>query len=113
MSVIATQPNEKRCAEMKEHHSLSLPHCCPKTANPQAGSIVEISYTPDAKILEVQSLSDYIASFVGGRGDVRSMEGMIQQIARDCAESVGVKVDVYALLHIHPSQQMRLLCSHP
>lgn len=105
------QPNERRCAYMVETHILRLPHCCPITANPQHGSSVEITYRPEQFILEVQSLHDYIASFVGGRGDVRSMEGMIQQIAHDCSKTLGgLRVSVVANLNIHPNQEMRLFC---
>jgi NADPH-dependent 7-cyano-7-deazaguanine reductase QueF len=108
---LATQPNEKRCHTMRETHTLSLPNCCPVTQNPQKGSTVQISYSPDRLILEVASLRAYVDSYVGGRGDVRSMEGMIQQITQDCANTVGVMVHSVALLLINPNQKMQLECS--
>lgn len=109
--ILKTQPNERRCAHMVETHILSLPRCCPVTTNPQQGSTVRITYRPERLLLEVQSLHDYIATFIGGRGDVRSMEGMIQQIAFDCSKALhGLRVAVIAELNIHPNQQMQLYC---
>lgn len=109
--VIATQPNEKRCGAMREEHEFALPPCCPITKNPQPGSYIRIRYRPKNLLLEVQSLHDYIKEYVGGRLDVRSMEGMIQNIAKDCANTLGVKVKVKCNLVIIPLQKMKLECT--
>lgn len=95
---------------MKEIHCLSLPRCCPVSGNPQPGSEIKISYEPNGRCLEVAALRTYLDSYVGGRGPVRSMEGMIQQIADDTAKTLGVMVTVEADLIIEPSQRMGLLC---
>lgn len=108
--MIKTQPNEKRCGEMVERHEFDLPQCCPVTKNPQPGSFIRIRYRPNGHILEVQSLHDYIKEYIGGRLDIRSMEGMIQNIAQDCAKSAGVKVKVTAKLILQPQQIMKLIC---
>lgn len=108
---LKTQPNEKRCHTMREAHILPLPSCCPVTQNPQPGSKLRIEYRPEELILEVASLRAYVDSYVGGRGDVRSMEGMIQQITQDCANTVRVTVHATATLFIEPNQEMELQCS--
>lgn len=108
--MIATQPNEHRCATMEESHILPLLPACPVSGNPQEGSSIAITYTPAEKILEVSSLRSYVDSFTGGRGDIRSMEGMVQAIAQDTADATGVFVDVVADLNIRPNQRMILKC---
>lgn len=108
--MIATQPNEKRCGSTVERHELDIPTCCPISKNPLPGSILKIKYRPDKLLLEVASLSDYIREYIGGRLDVRSMEGMIQNIAQDCANAIGVKVRVRATLMLQPKQIMKLEC---
>jgi hypothetical protein len=60
--------------------------------------------------LEVAALRNYIDSYQDGRGNVRSMEGMIQQIAQDCADAAQVEVTVNADLQIAPNQRMHLMC---
>jgi NADPH-dependent 7-cyano-7-deazaguanine reductase QueF-like protein len=81
------------------------------SGNPLAGSEIEISYTLVDLILEVQSLREYVDSYKGGRGDIRSMEGMIQAITQDCANAVKTTVHVFARLNINPDQRMELECS--
>lgn len=108
---LETQPNERRCASTEETHTLSLPPCCPVTGNPQGGSSVTIRYVPQRCFIEVASLRRYVDSFIGGRGDVRSMEGMVQQIAQDCADAVQTGVMVIGDLFIQPDQRMGLRCS--
>lgn len=110
LPVLKTVANEKRCLWMKETHRLELPRCCPVSGNPQPGSEVAISYEPNGHCLEVAALKGYIESYVGGRESVRSMEGMIQQIAEDCAKAIGVGVSVEADLLIEPDQRMELCC---
>lgn len=110
-ATLKTQFNEARCKTMVETHILDIKPCCPMTQNPRQGSVIEIEYRPDKLILEVASLRAYVDSFIGGRGDVRSMEGMIQQITKDCADAVKVCVRVTAFLNIDPDQRMKLDCA--
>lgn len=62
-------------------------------------------------VLEVASLREYVDSYKGGKGDIRSMEGMIQQITQDCANAVKTVCHVRAELVIEPNQEMILDCS--
>jgi NADPH-dependent 7-cyano-7-deazaguanine reductase QueF len=110
MANLKTQPNEARCACTQVTHTLSLPACCPVSQNPQPGSTLEIKYIPHLYLLEVQALRDYIDSYQGGRGDVRSMEGMIQAIAQDCANCIRMEVSVIAQLVLLPAQSMTVDC---
>ena len=107
---LLTQPNECRCASMEETHVLPLDPACPVSGNPQAGSSISIIYTPASLLLEVESLRAYVDSYTGGRGDIRSMEGMIQGITQDAANILGVAVEVRADLNIRPNQKMMLKC---
>ena len=107
---IATQERIARCNSLDETHILSLPPCCPMSGNPQAGSRVRIKYTAGSRVLEVQSLRAYVDSYKGGKGDVRSMEAMIEQITQDCANAVRGVVYVTAELLIEPGQEMILEC---
>ena len=109
---LAVQKNEERCGRRttKETHVLSIPPCCPVTLNPHAGSEIEISYIPHEFHLEVASLRAYVDNYQGGRGDVRSMEGMIQQITQDCADAVQTRVNTRAVLNLYPNQKMILEC---
>ena len=105
------QPNESRCYTTTQKQTLALPACCPISGNPLEGSEIDITYKPGRWHLEVEALHQYIQSYKGGRGDVRSMEGMIQQIAQDCAETLEVDVVVEARLVIAPGpQKMHLVC---
>lgn len=108
--MIDTQPNELPHVAMIVENVLDLPAACPVSGNPQPGSWIAIRYTPGACVLEVAALRAYVDSFVGGRGEVRSMEAMIQTIAADCAVSLGVSVKVVAELMIEPAQRMRVEC---
>lgn len=78
---------------VKQTHELAIPPLCPKTGNPIEGSLLTIAYRPAGKLLEVYSLSEYLASFVGSE-TVRDIEQLAQVVAGDCAVALGVKVSV-------------------
>lgn len=40
------------------------------------------------------------------------MEGMVQAITKDCAESVETEVNILAELNLVPNQDMRMECIH-
>lgn len=109
--VLKTQGYKKRCHQTRETHTLALPKCCPMSGNPQPGSEIEIAYSPEGVVLEVASLHAYIQSYIGGRGDIRSMEEMIQQITQDCANAAKVMVYTIARLNLEPGQKMTLECA--
>ena len=77
----------------KQTHEVVVPALCPNTANPIAGSTLTITYVPDDKLLEVYSLNEYVASFIGSK-EVRDLELLTQVVARDCHEVLGVNVSV-------------------
>ena len=80
-------------------HTLPLPSCCPVSGNPQEGSEIRISYRSTGAVLEVYALADYLRSFIGGHSSgVRTMEGMAQQVAEDCARTVEARVTVRAIV---------------
>jgi NADPH-dependent 7-cyano-7-deazaguanine reductase QueF len=110
MVALKLQANEYRCAFTYHEHELELPSCCPVSGNPQPGSRITISYEANDGFLEVTSLRAFIDSYVGGKGDVRSMEGMLQEIAQACAETLKVQVTLKSNLLIEPGQIMRVTC---
>lgn len=106
--MLQTQPNSFPQAQTHERHRLPLPQCCPISGNPQPGSVIEISYRPNKVFLEVYSLRNFIDQFIGGYEDVRDMEGMIQKIAIECANAVGVHVRVVAAINLQDGDQLHL-----
>lgn len=110
MVALKLQPNEFRCAFTYHEHEIELPQCCPISGNPQPGSTITISYEGNEGFLEVASLRTFIDSYVGGKGEVRSMEGMLQEIAQACADTLGVQVTLKSNLLIDPKQIMRVTC---
>lgn len=107
---VLTQPNTRPdVAIQPEVHILPLPRCCPVSGNPQPGSALLIMYQPVAAFLEVYSLRKYVDQFVGGFGNVRDMEGMIQTIAKTCAQVLGTLVTVGALIYLQRGDAMTLI----
>ena len=91
--ILKTIDNPRIARLLSEVHELQVPPLCPKTANPLGGSTLTISYAPDQKLLELYSLRDYLASFIGSQ-EVRDLELLTQVVARDCRAVLGVKVFV-------------------
>lgn len=112
--MIETIPNTTS-GNMRETHILAIPPCCPVSKNPRPGSKIMISYHPRGQSLEIASLIAYIHSFRGGLRnangelEVRDMEGMIEQIASDCHNVLGLPVEIETHLYLLPKQEMRLL----
>ena len=109
-SKLKIQPNEKRCAFTEHEHDLKVHGFCPVSGNPQEGSGILISYKGDNGFLEVAALKAFVQSYSGGKGDVRSMEGMLQEIAQECANALGVDVKLRSFLRIEPEQIMKVTC---
>lgn len=109
--MIETMPNERPVVATWIENRLEIPRCCPVSSNPQPGSRLSIRYRAGDLVLEVFRLKQYVQSFVGGHEDgTRNMETMVQKIAQDCADALGVPVRVTAELELLPYQQMRLVC---
>jgi NADPH-dependent 7-cyano-7-deazaguanine reductase QueF len=109
-AVLKLQPNEGRCAFTEHEHELPLLRCCPVSGNPTWGSTITISYKGAESFLEIQSLREFVDSFVGGKGEIRSMEGMLQEIAQACANILRVDVRLNSVLWLEPKQAMRVTC---
>jgi hypothetical protein len=105
------QPNENRCSFTEHEHMLTVNGFCPVSANPLPGSRLSIFYKGDKGFLEVASLRSFLDSYRGGKGEVRSMEGMLQDVAQSCADVLEVDVKLVGDLIIAPGQQfMKVTC---
>lgn len=83
-------------------HEVNVPRCCPFSGNPVSGTF-RLAYRPSAGIvLPVEDLAAMVEGYVGGRGAIRGMEEMIQEIAQRCADSVRVPIRAHADLRIVP-----------
>ena len=91
--IIKTISNPKISKLTKQIHVVEVPSLCPKTSNPVAGSTLTITYVPKQRLLEVYSLNEYVASFIGSN-EVRDWELLTQVVARDCRNVLGVTVKV-------------------
>ena len=107
--ILKTINNPKISKLTKEIHEVVVPPLCPKTSNPITGSILTITYIPADKLLEVYSLNEYIASFIGSN-EVRDLELLTQVVARDCHEVLGVKVTVIGKYILNIGQTMICEC---
>ena len=73
------------------------------------GSTLTISYVPDEKLLEVYSLNEYVASFVGSH-EIRDLELFTQVVARDCHKILGVQVSVIGKYILNIGQTLICEC---
>lgn len=115
MIELLTQPNDNPNVSKVEVHILILPSgLCPRSKNPRSESTIKIVYRPKSSVLEIGRLYAYLEQYKGGLRDeagnivVRSMEGMIDRVALDCAQVLGTPVRVYAELMLAPRETMRL-----
>ena len=91
--MLKTINNPKISKQTKQIHEVDIPPLCPKTENPIKGSTLTITYAPEELLLEVYSLNEYVASFIGSN-EVRDIELFTQVVARDCHNALGVGVSV-------------------
>jgi len=110
MVALLTQPNTRPGVKTFESHTLPFSGLCPHSGNPQEGSTIRIEYCPKDHFLEVYSLRKYIDSFIGGKGEVRDMEGMVQQTALDCAKAIQAAVKVTAQIVLQGHDTMTIVC---
>jgi len=106
---LKTIANPKVSKITKQIHEVEVPSLCPKTGNPIAGSTLTIIYVPAELLLEVYSLNEYIASFIGSR-EVRDLELLTQVVAHDCHEILGVKVTVTGKFILNIGQTLICEC---
>lgn len=111
---IGVQPNFHPEISTTSEHRFDLPRMCPVSGNPQPGSVLTVRYVAQQFFLEIETLGEYIESYIGGRPMgrdlIRDMEQTIQQVAIDCAASVEVPVEVVADLRIadDPAERTRV-----
>ena len=106
---LKTIDNPRIAKLSKQTHEVQVPSLCPRTENPIHGSTVTIIYAPDQKLLEIYSLNEYIASFIGSQ-EVRDLELLTQVIARDCHEILGVQVFVIGKYILNVGQTIICEC---
>ena len=107
--ILKTIKNPNISTLTKQTHEVEIPSLCPKTNNPISGSSLTIVYTPEAELLELYSLNEYMASFVGSN-EVRDLELFTQIVARDCREALGVKVSVTGKFILNIGQTLICEC---
>ena len=107
--ILKTIKNPNIAKLAKQIHEVQVPPLCPKTSNPIAGSTLTIAYIPNSELLEVYSLNEYVASFIGSN-EVRDLELLTQVIARDCHEVLGVKVTVIGKFILNIGQTLICEC---
>jgi hypothetical protein len=83
-------------------HSVPIPQCCPVSGNPLPGSKLTVCYIPNAIVFPVEDLAAFVSEYVGGRGEIRGMEEMVQELATRVRDVVGVPVRAFADLGIQP-----------
>jgi 7-cyano-7-deazaguanine reductase len=107
---LKTIDNPKISKLTKQTHEVNVPALCPKTGNPISGSTFTIIYAPKDKILELYSINEYIASFIGSN-EVRDLELFTQIVARDCHAALGVEVNVIGRFVLNIGQVVICECS--
>lgn len=106
---LKTIDNPKISKLTKQIHEVQVPPLCPKTGNPISGSTLTITYIPKEKLLEVYSLNEYVASFIGSN-EVRDLELLTQVVARDCHSVLGVHVSVIGRFVLNIGQTVICEC---
>lgn len=108
---LKTIKNPKISKLTKQTHEVEIPPLCPKTNNPIKGSTLTVSYIPEDELLELYSLNEYVASFIGSN-EVRDLELFAQVVARDCRAVLGVKVSVTGKFILNIGQTLICECEN-
>lgn len=85
-------------------HILELPILCVRSQNPGKGSELHIRYEAKDYFLELFSLDRYIAAYHQHQ-DVRDIEFLTQEVAKDCANALGHQVTVEAYVNLNGVKQ--------
>lgn len=107
--ILKTIDNPTIATLTKQTHEVDVPPLCPKTGNPTAGSTITITYAPQRKLLEIYSLREYVASFIGSQ-EVRDLELLTQVIARDCHNVLEIQVSVIGRYVLNVGQTIICEC---
>ncbi len=100
--------NRNPALHTKQCHIVSMPILCTKSQNPGAGSELYIRYRAKGYFLELFSLDRYIAAFYQHQ-DVRDIEFLTQEVAKDCANALGQKVTVEARVNLNGVEQKQII----
>jgi len=111
--MLLTQPNTRPHIKTYSTHTIVFGDMCPVSRNPQTGSTLTVAYRPHLLFLEVDSLYAYVMKYRGGKDDIRDMEGMIQQIAQDCADVIHVRVTVKASIILQRGSMQVVSIAYP
>ena len=106
---ILTQERTARCHHTKESHVVTLPPN-PQLNNDELRSKLTISYEPARKVLDVQSLRDYINASAEAHPDIPGMAELVEQIAQECANAVGRVVTATGELKVSADQTLIVEC---
>lgn len=85
-------------------HILAMPILCTRSQNPGSGSELYIRYQAQGYFLELFSLDRYMAAFYEHM-DVRDIEYLTQEVAKDCANALGHQVTVEAHVNLNGVKQ--------
>jgi 7-cyano-7-deazaguanine reductase len=107
--ILKTIKNPKISKPTKQTHEVEILPLCPKTNNPIKGSTLTVAYVPEEELLELYSLNEYVASFIGSN-EVRDLELLTQVVARDCHKVLGVKVSVTGKFILNIGQTLICEC---
>jgi NADPH-dependent 7-cyano-7-deazaguanine reductase QueF len=102
MSLLRSIPNPHNGAYTVEH-TIPVPPLCPVTNNPVDGSVVRICYSNAITVLDVTTLTPYLASFIGS-AEYRDMEAVLSRIAADVTAALGVCCTVRGVLALVDGQ---------
>lgn len=100
-----TEPVVRRCADdvtTYVHHVFRLFPCCPFSGNPKEGSLARLSYCPNGVVMPVEDLEAMAREYIGGLGQIRGMEEMVQDMAKRISDVCRVRVRLRADLVISP-----------
>lgn len=100
--------NRNPTLKTKQCHILEMPILCTKSQNPGKGSELYIRYKARGYFLELFSLDRYIAGFYEHM-DVRDIEFLTQEVAKDCANALGDKVTVEAHVNLNGVKQKQII----
>jgi hypothetical protein len=91
--MLETLPN--RYPDIPARVRIQTPYsgACPVSGEPHAGSWIAVEYAPGAVILGFDAVAAHLPTYAIEATDV---EAIVQMLARDCAEALGVGVEVSA-----------------
>lgn len=105
---IETIPN--RYPDLNTTVTLTTPFvaACPHSGEPQAGSVVSVTYQPKDKLIGLRAVKAYLDELAGG-DDALDLETVVQLVAIACREALGESIRVEAAYKLRDGLEM--VCS--